>query len=175
VLTCHRGPRDALECAYRRTLMEHALGEIKSRLNHLFDTRPHPSGRQLTNQEVADLTTTWATETGNPSSSVSASLIQKLRSGAKGNPTAGTLKALAAAFQVRASYFIDDEAAEPEGDSPATRQDLEQLIKDEDVRNLALRADGLSKATLSALAGFIERARSLEGLEDGQTERPPGS
>ncbi|WP_225447677.1 helix-turn-helix domain-containing protein [Streptacidiphilus sp. P02-A3a] len=147
------------------------MGEIKSRLNRLFETRQHPSGRQFTNQEVADLTT----ETGDPSSGVSASLIQKLRSGAKGNPTAGTLKALAAAFQVRASYFIDDEAAEPEGDSPATRQDLEQLIKDEDVRNLALRADGLSKATLSALAGFIERARSLEGLEDGQAERPPGS
>jgi transcriptional regulator with XRE-family HTH domain len=165
----HMPSRDALECGHRRTLMEHALGEIQSRLNHLFESCPHPSGRQFTNQEVADRTTAWATEAGNPSASVSASLIQKLRSGAKGNPTAGTLKALAAVFKVRASYFIDDEPnVMPQGDSPATQQDLEQLIKDENVRNLALRADGLSKETLSALAGFIERARSLEGLEDDE-------
>ncbi|MER7771548.1 transcriptional regulator [Kitasatospora sp. NPDC096140] len=148
------------------------MGEIQSRLNRLFETCPHPSGRQFTNQEVADLTAAWATAAGNPSASVSASLIQKLRSGAKGNPTAGTLKALAAVFKVRASYFIDDEEpAAPASDAPATRQDLEQLIKDEDVRNLALRANGLSKETLSTLAGFIERARSLEGLEDEKAPR----
>lgn len=118
------------------------------------------------------MTATWADKSGNPSASVSASLIQKLRSGSKDNPTASTLKALAGVFDVRASYFIDDDEPPPvrQESAPASREDLEQLIKDADVRNLALRADGLSKETLSTIALLIERARSLEGLENGNTQ-----
>ncbi|MEE1786944.1 transcriptional regulator [Streptomyces sp. SP17BM10] len=145
------------------------MGDFQHRLNHLFETVPNPkTGKRFTNTEVADLTAAWAAESGDQGGSISASLIQKLRSGTKGNPTTSTLKALAAVFKVRASFFIDDDEppASPEDDSPASQQDLERLIKDQDVRNLALRADGLSKETLSTLAGFIERARSLEGLEN---------
>ncbi|GAA1237497.1 hypothetical protein GCM10009665_29580 [Kitasatospora nipponensis] len=146
------------------------MGAIQLRLNHLFDTCPHPAGRQLTNQEVADRTLEYATQAGEPSAGVSASLIQKLRSGAKDNPTASTLKALAKAFGVRASYFIDDDPpSTPEPTTPATTEDLEQLVKDASVRNLALRADGLSQATLDTIALLIERARALEGLEEGPT------
>lgn len=144
------------------------MGAIQLRLNHLFDTCPHPSGRQLTNQEVADRTLRQAADSGDPASGVSASLIQKLRSGAKDNPTASTLKALAKAFGVRASYFIDDEPAPgPAPSAPAAPEDLERLVKDAAVRNLALRADGLSQATLETIAILIERARDLEGLGEG--------
>ncbi|MDH6107984.1 transcriptional regulator [Kitasatospora sp. MAP12-44] len=147
------------------------MGVFKHRLNHLFATVPSPAGRKFTNQEVADLTAAWAAESGDEGGSISASLIQKLRAGTKDNPTTSTVKALAAVFKVRASYFIDDEepaAAPAESDSPVGRQDLERLIKDKAVQNLALRADGLSPETLSTLAGFIERARSLEGLDNNK-------
>ncbi|MFD5553793.1 transcriptional regulator [Streptomyces sp. NPDC127068] len=147
------------------------MGDFQSRLNHLFETKPNPkTGKRFTNVEVAELTAGWAAESGDSGGSISASLIQKLRSGAKGNPTTSTVKALAAVFKVRASYFIDDEepAAPTECGSGVTRRDLEQLVKDQAVRNLALRADGLSQETLSTLAGFIERARSLEGLGNGK-------
>lgn len=118
---------------------------------------------------MADRTLEHATQSGDASAGVSASLIQKLRSGAKDNPTASTLKALAKAFGVRASYFLDDEPPPiREQAAPATQEDLEQLIKDADVRNLALRADGLSKETISTIASWVERARSLEGLENGK-------
>lgn len=151
------------------------MGAIQLRLNHLFDTCPHPSaGRQLTNQEVADRTLEHAAQSGDSSAGVSASLIQKLRSGAKDNPTASTLKALAKAFGVRAAYFLDDEPPPTlEQATPATQEDLEQLIKDADVRNLALRADGLSKETISTIASWVERARALEGLENSEGSRAP--
>ncbi|MFJ8442817.1 helix-turn-helix domain-containing protein [Kitasatospora griseola] len=148
------------------------MGDFKHRLNHLFDTVPNPrTGRAFTNQEVADLTAEWAAQVDDGGGSISASLIQKLRSGAKSNPTTSTLKALAAVFKVRASYFIDDEEPDSptEHQSHAGHQDLGQLVKDKAVVNLALRADGLSDKALSALAGFIEHARSVENLgeEDG--------
>ncbi|WP_055587054.1 helix-turn-helix domain-containing protein [Streptacidiphilus griseoplanus] len=145
---------------------------VADRLDHLFKTR-HPSGRgPYTIPEVAELTARYADSIGDPSAKLSASAIQKIRNGTKSNPTTSTLKALARAFGVRASYFIDDEppaeAGGEAGSTAAALAELEALMRDNNVRNIAMRANGLSEETLHLLAGFIERARTLEGLKDEQ-------
>ena len=43
------------------------------------------------------------------------------------------------------------------------------------MRDVALRAAGLSADSLAAIAAMIDRAREWEGLGDWQHGRPPGS
>ncbi|GJF32596.1 hypothetical protein KNE206_52960 [Kitasatospora sp. NE20-6] len=150
---------------------------LRDRLNHLFATR-HPKGRGAwTNAEVAAMTAEHARATGNPSAEISASLIQKLRTGAKDNPTAATLRAMARVFGVRASYFIDDD--EPlllqEASPAATPEQIQALLRDHSALALAVRTNGLSEAGLGFVSAVIEHARSMEGLpnEDRPALQPP--
>ncbi|MEV7121168.1 transcriptional regulator [Kitasatospora griseola] len=140
---------------------------VQSRLNDLFEAHPHPSGRPYTNEEISRKTFEWASRTGGEG--VSASLIQKLRAGSKDNPTSKTLWSLAAGgFNVRPSYLMGDDepTTAPAQATPATVEDVAKFIEDADVRNLALRANGLSKETLLTLTSLVERARALEGLDE---------
>lgn len=129
---------------------------LAEKLDHLFAT-VHPRGRgPYTNDEVARS----IAASGGPT--ISASYIWSLRTGKKDNPTKRHLEALATFFRVPPSYFFDEESSE--------RIDAElsllATMRDNNVRNVALRASGLSAATLDTIRGFIERARVLEGLAD---------
>lgn len=98
---------------------------------------------------------------------VTASAIQQLRTGAKRNPTRHTIKALADFFGVPAGYFFDGAAAE------RTKAEIGLLaaMRDQDVRRVALRANGLSVDSLNMLSTVIEQARKLEGLaNDGSPQ-----
>ena len=59
-------------------------------------------------------------------------------------------------------YFFDDEIAD------RLDADLELLVamRDPAVREVALRAAGLSPESLAAIAALIDRAREWEGLGD---------
>ncbi|MFD9470977.1 hypothetical protein [Streptomyces goshikiensis] len=96
---------------------------------------------------------------------MTASAIQQLRTGAKRNPTRDTIKALADFFGLPAGYFVDSAAAE------RTKAEIGLLaaMRDQDVRKVALRANGLSVDSLKLLSTVIEQARKLEGLitDDG--------
>ena len=85
-----------------------------------------------------------------------------LRKGLRDNPTKKHLEALAEFFGVSPVYFFDDAAA------ARIDAELELLaaLRDAGVRQLALRAHGLSPASLTTLAHMIERVRELEGLPD---------
>ena len=43
-------------------------------------------------------------------------------------------------------------------------------LRDQGVRNLAVRAAGLSTGSLQAILGMVEQARRLEGLPDDPDE-----
>ncbi|MFJ5879891.1 transcriptional regulator [Kitasatospora cineracea] len=144
---------------------------VQSRLNDLFATHRHPTeGREFTNKEIADRTAAWAA--ANDGAGVSASLIQKLRTGGKTNPTATTLWALAkGGFGVRPSYLLGDDEPEeaPAPATPADPEDLQKIINDGPAASLAFRASGLSQESLSTISRMVEIARAAEGLDSGTT------
>lgn len=134
--------------AEQRTLAE--------KLDHLFKT-VHPKNRsEYTYEEVAQA----IQESGGPT--ISASYIWTLRKGKKDNPTMKHLEALAGFFGVAPAYFFSDESSA----RIAAELSLLASMRDNQVRDVALRASGLSAETLEAIKGFIERARTLEGLRD---------
>ncbi|MEV7004667.1 helix-turn-helix domain-containing protein [Streptomyces sp. NPDC093982] len=139
--------------AERRTLAE--------KLDYLFKT-VHPRNRgEYTYEEVAQA----IQESGGPT--ISASYIWTLRKGKKDNPTMKHLEALAGFFGVVPAYFFNDESSE----RIAAQLSLLASMRDNNVREIALRASGLSAETLEAIKGFLERARTLEGLPDDEASR----
>ncbi|MER5613915.1 Secondary metabolite protein [Streptomyces sp. NPDC002215] len=125
-------------------------------LDYLF-REVHPKGRgSYTYAEVSQ----GIRETSGVA--VSASAIQQLRTGTNTNPKMQTIRALAAFFGVNAGYFFDEEEAERQ------RAEIKVVaaMRDQDVRRVALRANGLSTSSLHMLNTVIDQARRLEGMQD---------
>ncbi len=106
---------------------------------------------------------------------ISATYLWQLRKGLRDNPTLKHLEALSSFFGVPASYFFDDEAAT----SIDAQLAVLASLRDASVRNVAVRASGLSPESLETIADMIERVRKLEGLSEPQAtknvKRRPGS
>jgi transcriptional regulator with XRE-family HTH domain len=131
---------------------------LAEKLDRLF-LAVHPRNRgPFTYEEVASA----IQESGGPT--ISASYIWSLRTGKKDNPTMKHLEALAGFFGVAPAYFFNDESSE----RVAAQLELVEAMRDNDVIEVATRASGLSVETLKTIKGFIERARQLEGLTDGE-------
>ncbi|MCX4751218.1 helix-turn-helix domain-containing protein [Kitasatospora sp. NBC_01287] len=94
---------------------------------------------------------------------ITASGIQQLRTGTRGNPKMATIKALADFFGVPAGYFFDDEVAE----HTEAEIQLVAAMRDEKIAQVALRSAGLSTASLKMVHTVIAQARHLEGLPAG--------
>jgi transcriptional regulator with XRE-family HTH domain len=132
---------------------------LAQKLDHLFAT-VHPAKGEYTHEEVA----TGIRERGGPT--ISATYVWQLRKGLRDNPTKHHIEALAGFFGVPASYFLDDDTA-AEIDA---QLELLAAIRDAKVAELALRAQGLSSASLATIADMIERVRQLEGLPNGSDD-----
>ncbi|MEU3859172.1 Secondary metabolite protein [Streptomyces sp. NPDC028722] len=93
---------------------------------------------------------------------VSASAIQQLRTGTNTNPKMQTIRALAGFFGVNPGYFFDGEEAERQ------RAEIQVIaaMRDQGVRRVALRANGLSTSSLHMLNTVIDQARRLEGMPE---------
>ncbi len=106
---------------------------------------------------------------------ISATYLWQLRKGLRDNPTLKHLEALSSFFGVPAAYFFDDEAAT----SIDAQLSVLASLRDASVRNVAVRASGLSPESLETIADMIERVRKLEGLSEPQAtknvKRRPGS
>jgi transcriptional regulator with XRE-family HTH domain len=128
---------------------------LAERLDRLFRTVHPPHRAEYTYEEVASA----IRERG---VMISHTYIWQLRKGARDNPTKRHLEALAEFFGVNAAYFLDDDA------SRRMDEQLELLaaLRDNAIRNVALRAAGLSAPSLEAIHGMIEHARRIEGLPD---------
>ncbi len=125
-------------------------------LDHLFRT-VHPTGRgSYTYAEVSQGIRDASGVT------ISASAIQQLRTGVNKNPKMQTIRALAGFFGVEPSYFFD------EGEAERQRAEIQVVaaMRDQGVRRIALRANGLSPESLDMLTTVINQARRLEGVPE---------
>lgn len=127
---------------------------LAERLDYLFRV-VHPRGKgEYTYREVAAAIVDAGT-------SISPSYIWQLRAGAKDNPTKKHLEALATFFGVAPAYFFDDVVAEQVDAELAVMA----AMRDSGIRDIALRAGGLSEKSLDVVREMIERTRQLEGLD----------
>jgi transcriptional regulator with XRE-family HTH domain len=93
---------------------------------------------------------------------ISATYLWELATGKKRNVTLEQLDVLAEFFGVPPEYFFDDAAAE----RITSELRLATALRDAQVRNLALRADGLSPEVLNALLTMVNEARRIQHLPD---------
>ena len=129
-------------------------GLIATRLEHLFRT-VHPADRgSYTPGDVAA-----AINTGAGEDVISGQYIWLLRTGRRDNPTYKHLIAISRFFGVSPMYFFD----EPETDRSAIPAEVAVVLQDDRVRDLALRAAGLSERSLKAISDMVDSARSLQG------------
>ncbi|MET7331043.1 helix-turn-helix domain-containing protein [Nonomuraea sp. NPDC005650] len=127
---------------------------LAEKLDYLFHTVREPGRREYSNEEVA------AAIARDQDVSISASYIWYLRTGQRDNPTLKHLTALATFFGVPPAYFFDERIRdEVEGELA-----LVVALRDAGVRDVALRASGLSVESLDTITEVIKRVRTLEGL-----------
>jgi transcriptional regulator with XRE-family HTH domain len=127
---------------------------LAQRLEHLFRTVRETGRREYSNEEVASAITRDQGVT------ISASYLWYLRTGQRDNPTLKHLNALAKFFGVPTAYFFDEATAQQVEAELA----LLTAMKDARIRDVALRADGLSEQSLDTIRDVIARVRQLEGL-----------
>jgi transcriptional regulator with XRE-family HTH domain len=136
----------------------HPEGTLGDKLEHLFRTVLRSDHREFSNEEVA------AAIGRDQGLGISASYIWYLRTGQRDNPTFKHLSALARFFGVPPAYFFDEQIrVEVEAELG-----LLSAMKDAGVRDIALRAAGLSTASLEAIREVIARVRQLEGLPENK-------
>jgi transcriptional regulator with XRE-family HTH domain len=135
-------------------------GLLADRLDQLFRT-VHPKDRgPYTHAEVAEAINTAAGE-----GVISPTYVWQLRTGRRDNPTKKHLSALAAFFGVSPMYFFED----IEAGRDSVPAELVTALKDDTVREMALRAAGLSDRSLNAIRDMIESARAVEGMSEPPT------
>jgi ESX-1-secreted protein regulator len=129
------------------------------RLNHLA-TQVHPHDRgPYTNEEIAAAT------------GVSPQAVRYWRQGKRVDPKMGNLQRLADLFGVPVAYFFDDQVA------AKLNAELGMLLamRDQGVRQIALRAAGLSRESQRAIVEVVRQIRQLEGLDPDVGGQPsPG-
>jgi transcriptional regulator with XRE-family HTH domain len=140
-----------------------ARPSLASKVDRLFTIVRRRDRGEYSYEEVAE----EIRQRGGPT--ISATYVWQLRKGLRDNPTKKHLEALADFFGVSPAYFFDDEAA--------ARIDAElrllTALRDASVREVALRAFGLSPESVAAIVEMIERVRQLEGLPDSDATGAP--
>jgi len=134
---------------------------LAQKLDRLFRTvRPKGRGEYSPDEVSAAIASR-----GGPT--ISSSYLHMLRKGQRDNPTKKHLEALADFFGVPPAYFFDDEAAA----RISAELDVLMSLRDTEVRQIALRATGLSAESLATVREVIERVRQLEGLGGNDADR----
>ncbi|MFI5859265.1 hypothetical protein [Streptomyces parvulus] len=135
------------------------------RLNYLFDVlRPRDGDPAKTNRLTGEFSNAYVAETisGYGDGTLTAAYIGKLRGPAGDNPSIRVARLLARFFEVPASYFVEDAVTE----RIVNQFQLVQQLHDQGVKNLAMRAAGLSPASKEALLKMVDAARAMEGLPE---------
>jgi hypothetical protein len=140
-------------------------GFIASRLDLLFRT-VHPADRgPFSIAEVVSAINASGEAT------ISVGYLWQLRKGHRDNPTYKHLLALSRFFGVSPMYFFPEEDA-TRGAVPA---DVALAMKDDAVRETALRAAGLSERSLQVIRDMITSVRALDASRPGTHRRTPSS
>ena len=125
-------------------------GLLAERLDRLFRT-VHPKDRgPYTPAEAAEAINEAAGER-----MVSGTYLWLLRTGQRDNPTMKHLIAIVRFFGVPPTYFFPDDAMRQD----AVPAELAAALSDDKVRDMALRAAGLSDRSLQAITDMIDSAR----------------
>lgn len=127
---------------------------IDQRLNELIAAL-HPDER--TRPGYAALSREIRESTGGR---ISGTYLWELSTGRKHNVTVEQLDVLATYFGVPLEYFLNDKVAERVSSQLA----VAAALRDTRVRNLALRAEGLSPDSLDALLTVVNEVRKLQNL-----------
>jgi transcriptional regulator with XRE-family HTH domain len=129
---------------------------LAHKIDHLFRA-VHPRGRgEYTLEEVVE----GIRQRGGPT--ISVAYLWQLRRGLKDNPTKHHLQALSDFFGVSPAYFFDDDAST----RIDAQLDLLMTLRDASIRNIALRASGISEQSLRMITDIIENVRRMEHLPD---------
>jgi transcriptional regulator with XRE-family HTH domain len=128
-------------------------GLLESRLARLFAT-VHPEDRgPYTPAEVAAAINEAAGD-----KVISEVYVWQLKTGRRDNPTYKHVIALARFFGVSPTYFFPESDVE-RGSVPA---EVAVALQDDKVRDIALRAAGLSGRSLKAISDMVDSARAME-------------
>jgi transcriptional regulator with XRE-family HTH domain len=129
-------------------------GFLESRLAHLFAT-VHPEDRgPYTPAEVAATINAQA----DGDKVISEVYVWQLKTGRRDNPTYRHLIALARFFGVSPAYFFP-ESETSRGEVPA---EVAAAVRDDQIRDIALSATGLSSRSLKTIRDMVDNARALE-------------
>ena len=102
----------------------------------------------------------WIRENGGSISSV---YILKIRNGERLDPGQRFLRDIARFFCVPATFFIEDDPAELDGEA----LNSQILLRDDLVQSMMRRAARLSRGQQEALSGIIDSLLRAEGKEPG--------
>jgi transcriptional regulator with XRE-family HTH domain len=120
---------------------EEARG-IGGRLEHLFEAIRNPkTGEPYTNAEVARMTLGDLSEED----------VEGIRTGSVSDPTVGQVAALAGVFGVEPSYLLD------RGEPPQLDAELVQVLRDEDVRDIARESSRLPDRERRLVLGIVRQ------------------
>jgi transcriptional regulator with XRE-family HTH domain len=139
-------------------------GFLASRLDLLFRTVLREDRKPYTTAQVAAAISAAGENT------ISGAYLWQLKTGRRDNPTYRQLIALSRFFGVSPAYFFD-EAETQRGAVPA---DAALALKDDAIREIALRSVGLSERSLRTIADMIANARALEAPSPRRGRRPAG-
>jgi transcriptional regulator with XRE-family HTH domain len=138
---------------------------LARRLDHLFRTI-HPAARKgFTPAEVAVAINEAAGERV-----TSGTYLWQLRTGRRDNPTYKVMAGLADFFGVSPTYFFDDSSVE----RGALPPEVVAALQDDSVRDIALRAAGLSEDSLRVIAETVSLARERDEARRRVSRRPRG-
>ncbi|MFI1964419.1 hypothetical protein ACH429_09885 [Streptomyces pathocidini] len=143
-----------------RPLLRKFDQRLKELISALYpDERKRPGYARLA-AEIRDAT----------GGAISGTYLWELATGKKRNVTLEQLDVLAEFFGVPPEFFLNEEVAERVN----AQLKLATALRDARVRNLALRADGLSPASLDALLSMVNEARKLQQLSAVEDCEGPG-
>lgn len=124
------------------------------RLDHLWQT-VHPGDRPYTYEQVA-------AQLAADGCDISVSYLWQLRKGERDNPTLRHVQGIAHFFGVPASYFFDTDEEQRVNAQLA----LVASMRDARVRNLALRAHGLTESDFAALNAMMTSLKEARGTPE---------
>jgi transcriptional regulator with XRE-family HTH domain len=125
---------------------------LAGRVEHLFDAIRNPrTGEPYTNADVARMTLGDLCEED----------VEKIRTGAIGDPSVSQVGALASVFGVEPSYLLDRE--EP----PLLDEELVQALRDEDVRARTRESSRLPERERRLVLGIVRQFRDQKAPPGG--------
>jgi transcriptional regulator with XRE-family HTH domain len=124
---------------------------VAGRLEHLFEVVRNPkTGEPYTNAEVARMTLGDLSED-----------VERIRTGAIGDPTVSQVAALAGVFGVETCYLLDG------GEPSLLDEELVQALRDEDVRNITRESSRLPDGERRIVLGIVRQFRDQKEAPSG--------